>query len=177
MFVCVITLLAYGCPIPAIVAAFGLDERTVAAWQDKAGHHARAVHHHFLTASVADLQPVQADEICGKTVSGSCWLAMALAVPYRLGLGGVVSPVRDLHLIQHLVDLVRLAWTPGRTLLIGVDGLASYVTAFWRAFREKVHRDAAAALPTAYPGAFSWARWSRTTVVGVCGGRPACRLG
>ncbi len=139
VFIGVVTLLAYGCPIQAIVAAFGLDERTVAAWQDKAGHHARAVHHHFLTASVADLQPVQADEICGKTVSGYCWLAMALAVPYRLGLGGVVSPVRDLHLIQHLVDLVRLAWTPGRTLLIGVDGLASYVTAFWRAFREKVH--------------------------------------
>jgi hypothetical protein len=33
---------------------------------------------------------------------------------------------------------VRLAWRPGRTLLIGVDGLASYVTAFWQAFREKV---------------------------------------
>ena len=64
---------------------------------------------------------------------------MALAVPYRLWLGGVVSPVRDLGLIQRLVDLVRLAWRPGRTLLIGVDGLASYVTAFWRAFREKVH--------------------------------------
>ena len=25
------TLLAFGCPVPAIVAAFGLDERTVAA--------------------------------------------------------------------------------------------------------------------------------------------------
>src|SRR5918994_31771 len=60
---------------------------------------------------------------------------MALAVPCRLWLGGVVSPVRDLGLIQRLVDLVRLARRPGRTLLIGVDGLASYVTAFWRAFR------------------------------------------
>ena len=62
-----------------------------------------------------------------------------MAVPFRLWLGGVVSPVRDLHLIQHLVDLVRLGWTPGRTLLICVDGLASYVTAFRNAFREKVH--------------------------------------
>jgi hypothetical protein len=34
--------------------------------------------------------------------------------------------------------MVRLAWRPGKTLLICVDGLASYVTAFWRAFREKV---------------------------------------
>src|SRR6185437_9020222 len=61
VFVRVITPPAHGCPAQAVVAAFGLDERTVAAWQDKAGHHARAVHHHFLNASVADLQHVQAD--------------------------------------------------------------------------------------------------------------------
>ena len=41
--VMVLTLLAFGCPVPAIVAAFGLDERTVAAWQRKAGQHAKAV--------------------------------------------------------------------------------------------------------------------------------------
>jgi transposase-like protein len=139
VFVCVVTLLAHGCPIQAIVVAFGLDERTVAAWQDRAGNHARAVHHHFLRTAVMDLLHVQADEICGKIAGGRCWLAMALAVPYRLWLGGVVSPVRDLHLIEQLVALVRLAWTPGRTLLICVDGLASYVTAFRRAFREAVH--------------------------------------
>src|SRR5215210_6246120 len=139
VFVCVVTLLAYGCPTQAIVAAFGLDERTVADWQDKAGHHAQGVHRHFLGTSPIDLQHVQADEIYGKTVGGRCWLAMALAVPSRLWLGGVVSPVRDLQLIQRLVDLVRRAWTPGRALLICVDGLASYVTAFWLAFREKAH--------------------------------------
>jgi hypothetical protein len=65
-------------------------------------------------------------------------MAMAMAVPYRLWLGGVVSPVRNLHLIQRLVDMVRLAWLPGKVLLICVDGLASYPTAFYRAFREKV---------------------------------------
>ena len=32
----VLTLLCYGCPLQAIVAAFGLDERTVAAWQARA---------------------------------------------------------------------------------------------------------------------------------------------
>jgi transposase-like protein len=139
LFVCVVTLLAYGCPTQAIVAAFGLDERTVADWQDKAGGHAHAVHRHFLESAPIDLQHVQADEIYGKTAGGRCWLAMALAVPYRLWLGGVVSPVRDVGLIQRLVALVRLAWRPGRTLLICVDGLASYVTAFGRAFREKVY--------------------------------------
>ncbi len=137
LFVCVVTLLAYGCPTQAIVAAFDLDERKIGAWQDKAGGHAHDVHHHFLSTSPFDLQHVQADEIYGKTVGGRCWLAMALAVPSRLWLGGVVSPVRDLRLIQRWVDLVRLAWKPGRALLIGVDGLASYVTAFWPAFGVK----------------------------------------
>lgn len=152
LFVCVVTLLAYGCPTQAIVAAFGLDERTVADWQDKAGGHAQRVHRHFLGTSPLDLQHVQADEIYGKTVGGRCWLAMALAVPSRLWLGGVVSPVRDLRLIQRLVDLVRLAWRPGCTLLICVDGLASYVTAFWRAFREKVYTGRRGRPPYRLPG-------------------------
>src|ERR1043165_3521574 len=39
----VLTLLAYGCPIPAIVATFALDECTVADWQLKAGSPARQV--------------------------------------------------------------------------------------------------------------------------------------
>jgi len=33
----VLVLLAYGCPPQAIVAAFGLDERTVTAWLYRAG--------------------------------------------------------------------------------------------------------------------------------------------
>lgn len=35
----VITLLAHGCPLQAIVAAFALDERTVARWGREAGMH------------------------------------------------------------------------------------------------------------------------------------------
>jgi hypothetical protein len=139
LFVCVVTLLAYGCPTQAVVAAFDLDERTVADWQDKAGGHAHAVHHHSLATSPLDLQHVQADEIYGKTAGGRCRPAMAIAVTYRVWLGELVSPIRDLRLIQRVVDLVRLAWRPGRTLLICVDGLASYVTASWRAFREKLY--------------------------------------
>ncbi len=138
-FVTVVTLLAYGCPPQAVVAAFGLDERTVAAWQAKAGLHAQGVHRHFLAAAPPDLRHVQADEIRAKTASGCCWLAMALAVPCRLWLGGVVGPARDGGLIGRLVALVRAAWRPGRALLVCVDGLGSYVTALWRAFREKVY--------------------------------------
>ena len=32
-------LLAHGCPLQAIVAAFGLDERTVLSWQARSGRH------------------------------------------------------------------------------------------------------------------------------------------
>lgn len=138
LLVLVVTLLTHGCPLQAIVAAFDLDERTVASWQSKAGSHGQRVHTHFLENRPLDLQHVQADELYAKCVGGRCWMAMAMAVPYRLWLGGVVSPVRNLNLIQRLVDMVRLAWIPGRVLLICVDGLASYPTAFWRAFREKV---------------------------------------
>jgi hypothetical protein len=138
LLVCVVTLLTHGCPVQAVVAAFGLDERTVASWRDKAGSHCRGVHRHFLENHPMDLQHAQADELYAKTQGGRCWVAMALAVPSRLWLGGVVSPVRDLGLIQRLTDLVRLAWLPGKALLICVDGLASYPKAFWRSFREKV---------------------------------------
>lgn len=57
----VVTLLAYGCPCQAIVAAFGLDERTVAAWQFRAGQHAAAVHERYVQP--LDLGQAQADEI------------------------------------------------------------------------------------------------------------------
>jgi transposase-like protein len=46
LFVIVVTLLAHGCPPQAIVAAFGLDERTVKAWFQRAGQHCQQVHEH-----------------------------------------------------------------------------------------------------------------------------------
>ena len=36
LIVIVVTRLSYGCPVQAIVKAFGLDERTVASWRDRA---------------------------------------------------------------------------------------------------------------------------------------------
>jgi transposase-like protein len=151
-FVLVVTLLANGCPLPAIVAAFGLDERTVAAWRDKAGSHCQAVHQRHLESRPLDLGHVQADELYAKRQGGRSWVAMAMAVPCRLWLGGVVSPIRDMRLIERLVALVRLAWLPGTALLVCVDGLASYVTAFWRAFREKVMTGKRGRPPYRMPG-------------------------
>jgi hypothetical protein len=41
----VVGLLSYGCPVQAIVQVFGLDERTVAAWRDRAGQQCQRVQH------------------------------------------------------------------------------------------------------------------------------------
>jgi transposase-like protein len=133
----VLTLLCHGCPLQAIVAAFGLDERTVAAWQARAGQHCQQVHEHLIERGQVDLGHVQADELWVKLVGRKVWQAMAMAVPSRLWLGGVISPHRDGALIRRLVARVR-ASASQLDLLVCVDGLSSYVTAFRRAFRVPV---------------------------------------
>ena len=135
----VVTLLAYGCPVAAIVQAFGHDERTVRDWWQRAGQHCQAVHEQVVAAQALDLQQVQADEIRVKTQQGVVWMAMALMVSTRLWLDGVVSAQRDLDLIQALANRVRQL-ARCRPLLLAVDGLASYVTAFQRAFRSPLPR-------------------------------------
>ena len=65
------------------------------------------------------------------------WMALALAVPSRLWLGGVISPHRDRALITTLVQMVR-SCARSLAILVCVDGLASYVTAFRRVFRHAV---------------------------------------
>src|SRR5262249_60751418 len=43
-----LTLVSHGCPVQAIVAAFGLDERTVADWQARGGAHCERGHAHLV---------------------------------------------------------------------------------------------------------------------------------
>jgi transposase-like protein len=133
----VLTLVCHGCPTQAIVAAFGLDERTVAAWLARGGGHGERVHEYLVQQGQVDLQHVQADELWVKLVGRKVWMALALAVPSRLWLGGAISAHRDLALITRLVELVR-ACARDRAILVCVDGLVSYVTAFLRVFRDPV---------------------------------------
>src|SRR3954451_12229592 len=125
----VVTLLCHGCPVQTIVAAFDLDERTGAHWRDRAGRHARQFHEHRVVRGQVELGHVQADELFVKAVGRRLWMAMAMAVPSRLWLGGVISPKRDLTLIMAVVRMVRAA-ARSLSILVCVDGLASYVTAF-----------------------------------------------
>jgi IS1 family transposase len=148
--VLVVTLLAYGCPPKAIVAAFGLDERTVSAWQHKAGGHCEAVHQ-ALVQTPKDLRHVQADEIrvrCQKRLV--LWMALALCVPTRLWLGGVIAAKRDKPLAQALAKQVRACARRG-ALLVTTDGWVAYRDAFVQAFRSPIH--------TGKPGRPALFRW------------------
>jgi transposase-like protein len=135
----VLVLLAYGCPTQAIVKAFGLDERTVRDWLARAGQHCQQLHEQLVAGTQHDLEQVQADEIKVKTQKGTFWMALAVWVPTRLWIGGEVSPKRDLDLIQALANKVKQI-ALCRPLLLAVDGLASYVSAFQNAFRSKLPR-------------------------------------
>src|SRR2546429_9897800 len=104
LIVIVVTLLTYGCPVQAIVHAFGLDERTVASWRDRAGEHCQQVHHALVPQGQLDAQHVQVDEIRVKGRGMIVWMGLALAVSTRLWLGGVVSVHRDRRLADQLLQ-------------------------------------------------------------------------
>ncbi len=131
----VLTLLAYGSPIQAIVAAFGLDERTVARWQREAGSQCRRVHEHLVEAGNVELSQVQADELRVRVVGGVMWLATALEARSRLWLGGVVRVHRDRRLIRALLWRIRECGSVAHILLC-TDGLACYAKQALLIFRE-----------------------------------------
>jgi transposase-like protein len=133
----VLTLLALGCPLQAIVVAFALDERTVRDWQQRAGQHCEHVHTH-LVQQPRDLGQVQADEIRVKQPGQIVWLAMAIQVATRLWLGAVIGEHRDAALLTRLVQQIR-ACALCRPLLIGVDGWRAYPGIVCHVFREAIH--------------------------------------
>jgi len=142
LIVIVVTLLAYGCPVQAIVQAFGLDERTVASWRDRAGKHCQEVHQAVVQQGQLDLVHVQADEIRVKGHKMIAWMGLAMMVSTRLWLGGVVSLTRDRCLADRLLSQVRACCQPLCALLVCTDGWNAYPGSIRRAFREKVKETA-----------------------------------
>jgi transposase-like protein len=136
----VVTLMAHGCPLQAIVVAFGYDERTVAAWWTRAGRQGQAVQEH-LVEQPRNLGQVQADEIRVKQQGGIVWMALAMMVTTRLWLAGEVSEQRDMTLIRRLIERVR-ACALQRPLLFCTDGLCSYIRAIRETFRDPVRTGA-----------------------------------
>jgi transposase-like protein/IS1 family transposase len=134
LVVLVVTLLAHGCPLQAIVAAFRLDARTVADWWARAGQQGQAVQE-YLVEQPRDLGHVQADEIRVKTQGGIVWMALAMMIRTRLWLAGEVSAQRDMPLSRRLIERVRRCATH-RPLLFCTDGLCAYIRAIRETFRD-----------------------------------------
>jgi transposase-like protein len=133
----VVTLLAHGCPLQAIVVAFGYDERTVASWLARAGGQGQAVQEHVVEQP-RDLGQVQADEIRVKTQGSIVWMALAMMVKTRLWLGGEGSEQRDMPLMRRLIERVKRG-AAHRPFLVCTDGLVSSIRAIRETFREPVH--------------------------------------
>jgi len=135
--VIVVPWLAHGCPRHAIVAAFGCDERTIAAWWARSGRQGQAVHE-SLVEPPRDLGQVQAEEIRVKKQGGTVWMALALMVKTRWWLGGEVSEPCALPLIRRLIAHVKRC-AARRPLLICPDGLVSYIRAMRETLRDPMH--------------------------------------
>jgi transposase-like protein len=160
--VIIVTLLAHGCPLQAMVAALGFDERTIADWWARSGRQGQAVHE-YLVEQPRDLGQGQADELRVKKQGGIVWMALAMMVTTRLWLGGEVSERRDLPLIRRLIERVRRC-AACRPLLGCTDGLVSYIRAIRETFRETPYTRGRADGPGCVPGAMSsWPRSSSAT--------------
>lgn len=158
VFVIVTTLLAYGCPIQAIVMAFGLDERTVKSWLLKTGKQCQAIHEHLVEKHKQELGQVQADEIKAKLQGMSLWLAMAIQVKTRLWLGAAISSKRDKKLLECLfIRVKKMALC--RPMVFAVDGFQGYPTVINKVFRV--------AIPTGKRGRPPLKAWPNINIVQV----------
>ena len=167
--VLVLKLLAYGCPVQAIVQALLLDERTVADWQAKAGQKGKQVQEEVVCNGQVELGQTQADELCVNTQGGKAWMATAMVVFSRLWLWGEVSPTRDRHLILRLMGKVaQAAASTTQPILIAVDGFAAYPKAILRSFYTKVY--------TGLPGRPRHLTWPHLNIVQVVKSRQGRKL-
>jgi hypothetical protein len=139
LVVAVLTLLAFGCPLQAIVATFAVDERTVSDWQRKAGRHAQGVQAAVVCNGQVDVGQVQGDEFYVKTQCGAVWIATGMSVFSRLFLWGAVSIERNSALVTQVVEQVKAAAQPQQPLLWAVDGFTAWVSAILTVFRTPQH--------------------------------------
>lgn len=109
LVIVVVTLLANGCPVQAIVLAFDLNERTVSEWHVRVGRHAQRVQAEVVCQGRIDMGQVQGDELCVKTQHGRVWIATAICVFSRLFIWGEVDTERKTALVRRVVERVVAA--------------------------------------------------------------------
>ena len=132
----VVTLLIFGCPLPAIVMAFKIDERTLADWLDKAGEHAQRVQDHLVCQGQLDLGQVQADERWCRSQRGVLWVATAISVASRLLIWGSVASGRTEAMITEVVQHVHRAARLQSPILWATDGFATWKGQILQCFRS-----------------------------------------
>jgi transposase-like protein/IS1 family transposase len=138
LFITVSSLLSQGCPIQAIVYTYHLDERTVAAWRDRAGRQCEKVHKAMIEQEKLDLKQVQIDEIRAKAKGSVLWIGLGIMVKTRLWIAGKVSKTRDRNLADQLLQQVYRCCKKWCAILICTDGWKPYPNSIRKAFREKV---------------------------------------
>jgi transposase-like protein len=138
--VLVVTWRAHGCPPPAMVAACGVDERTVADGLARAGRPGPAVHE-LLVEHPRDLGPVHAAAIRVKKPGGMVGMALAMMVRTRLWLAGERRTHRDMTLMRRLIARGRRCAAP-RPRLVGIDGVSASVRAIRETCRDPVRTGA-----------------------------------
>jgi IS1 family transposase len=139
LIVIVVTLVAYGCPIQAIVHAFGLDSLHGGKLARSSGEALEGGSIRlWCNRSTWIWCKGLADEIRVKGCKMVAWMGLAMMVSTRLWLGGVVSLTRDRGLADQLLTQVRACCQPLCALLVCTDGWKAYPGSIRRAFREKV---------------------------------------
>jgi hypothetical protein len=126
LVVIVVIGLSYGCPVQALVHAYGLDERTVAAWQKRAGKQCQQVHQAIVEQGKVQTHHLQADAIRAKGRKMVVWMGLALDATSRFWLAGVVSLHRDRALSDRFLQQVRACCQRVQALLVCTDGWAAY---------------------------------------------------
>lgn len=122
----VVTLLAYGCLVQARVKVFSLDERTRAAWRDRAGVQYQSVQKAVIQSGILSLTHVQADEIRVKTRAGIMWMGLALLIESRLRLASVIQKSRNRSLADRLLHQVCTCARSASQVLVRVEERTAY---------------------------------------------------
>ena len=149
----VVTLRAPGCPLHALVAAVGVDERTGADGWARAGRQGPAIQASVVAHPRAVGQG-HADARRGTQPGGLGWMALAMMGKTRVWRGGAGSAQRDLPLIRRLSARGR-RWAARRPLVRCPDGWGSYLRARRETCRAPGHTGTGGR-PRRRPGRHLW---------------------
>ena len=157
--VLVLSLLAGGCPVQAIVQSLYVNERTIASWQRLAGEHGKKVQEQKVCVGQLSGEQIQTDEMWVKTQYGAMWMATGMAVFSRLFIWGAVSIERNTNLVQKVVEKIGQALQRGNPILWVTDGFGGWEKAIRKTLRDRVY--------TGKRGAPSLPVWSEIHLVQV----------